>query len=105
MLVCECEKLAAGAQQLGRDICRADPAHVQHSHLARIRDSQRSSKVAAPVVALRSATVPARSPALAEMKRGPRIREAVDGGCHSHALRAENEGKKNCAHHLAGRSM
>ena len=104
-MVCECETLATGAQRLGRDICsilctrRAALASCMHP-----RDSQLSSKDAIQVFALRSVTVPARDPAVAEMKRGPRIREAVDGGGDRHALRAEYEGKKKRTHHLAGRS-
>ena len=104
MVVCECEKLATGAQRLGRDIRSAYYACVQHAHLARIRDAQRSSKVAMPIVAQRSATVPARDPAIAEMKRGPRIREAVDGAGDRHALRgAEDEDNKR-AHQVPGRA-
>ena len=85
---------------MARDICncisctRAALASCTHP-----RDSQDSSKVAAPVVAQRSATVPARDPAVAEMKRGPRIREAVDGGGDRHALRAEDEDQKR-AHRI-----
>ena len=86
VVVCECEKLAKGAQWLGRNICSA--------HYL-----QDSSKDAIPLVAQRSATVPARDPAVAEMKRGPRIRVAVDGVGHRHALRAEDEDKKH-AHRI-----
>jgi hypothetical protein len=75
VVVCECDKLAKGAQRLGRDVCsailctRAALASSTHP-----RDSQDSCKVAIPFVALCSATVPARDPAVAEMERGPRIR-------------------------------
>ena len=112
VVVCECEKLAKGAQRLhvhvGRDICSAWYAHAQRSTAlasrARIRDAQRSSKDAIPVVAQRSATVPARDPAIAEMKRGPRIRVAVDGAGDRHALRgAEDEDNKR-AHQVPARA-
>ena len=105
MVVCECEKLAAGAQQLGRDICSAYPAHVQHSHLARIRDAQDCSKDAVPVVAQRSVTVPARDPAIAEMKRGPIIRVAVNGEGNRHALRGDEDEDKNRAHQVPCRAV
>ena len=83
----------------GATYATAFHARVQHSHLARIRDAQDCSKDAVPVVALRSVTVPARDPAVAEMERGPRIREAVDGVGHRHALRAEDDDQKR-AHRI-----
>ena len=67
--------------------------------IQRIKDVQRSSKGAGPVVALRSATLPARNPAIAQMKRGPRIRIAVDGVGLPSAQRADDEGK-NPAHQM-----
>ena len=98
-MVCECERLAKGAQRPARDTCACSTRIIQ-----RIRDVQPSSKGAVPVVAQRSATVPARDPALAEMKRGPRIRIAVDGVGVPSAQRADDEGKNRAHQMLDGTS-
>ena len=93
-----------GAQRQPRDVCtcilctRAALASCNAT-----QDAQGSSKAAGTVVALRSATVPARDPAIAEVKRGPRRIRAVDSVGDRHALRGTEDEDKTRAHHLAGR--
>ena len=64
------------------------------------RDSQYGAEIPTSAVALRPGTVPARDPAIAEIKRCPRCQVAVDGLGDRHALRTEDDEDKKRAHQV-----